>query len=190
MKGTSGGSAESYWSMDSCLHLLPITGPVPGPCDIYSTGTALLIPLGAGLVTGIRQSGADGIRCLTTDDLVVRDTTVGGLWADAALEMLAALGRLTAAHGTSLRRRRLGAGFHEVGVIDDLFPAAGLIAHPLLLRPTLRVLRGGPVVTTTESGRLLVAEPGCQLPPSGQLSALLGGEACGPALRLTAGALL
>lgn len=196
--------------MDSPLHLLPLpdTHPPHHPTDIFATGTPLLIPLGAGLVTGIRERRRDrgrtgvpdgdlsGDRTLTTDDLVARDTTVGGLWADAALTMLDTLGRLTAAHGTALRRRRLtdpGRGYdgiREIGVIDDPFPAAGLLAHPLLAGPTRRILRDTPQVAVTATGRLLVADPGATLPDPERLSDLVGGEVCSPVLTLTDGALL
>ncbi|WP_291475091.1 hypothetical protein [Corynebacterium sp.] len=173
-------------STDTTLHLLPLPDAAHDhhPADIFATGTPLLIPLGAGLVTGIRQSGPEGTRELTTDDLVSRDTTVGGLWADAALTMLATLGRLTATHGTALRQRRLADGVREIGVIDDPFPAAGLIAHPLLIRPTLRVLAETPQVAVTGSGRLLVLDNGATLP--GQLD----DDTCGPALTLSESALL
>ncbi|AGP30613.1 hypothetical protein [Corynebacterium terpenotabidum] len=175
--------------MDPSLHLRPLptitTGP--HPADIYATGTPLLIPLGAGVVTTIHQTTGNGSSTeLTTDDLVTRDTTVGGLWADAALTMLATLGRLTAVHGTALRRRYLTDGLWEVGVIDDPFPAAGLIGHPLLIRPTLRILQDTPQVSVTAGGRLLVLEDDAP-PPS--LDRVLAGETCSPVLTLTDGAL-
>jgi len=173
-------------STDTTLHLLPLPDSAHDhhPADIFATGTPLFIPLGAGLVTGIRETGPEGTRELTTDDLVSRDTTVGGLWADAALTMLATLGRLTATHGTALRQRRLAEGVREVGVIEEPFPAAGLIAHPLLIRPTLRVLAGTPRISVTGSGRLLVLDDGATLP------VLLDDDTCSPALTLSDSALL
>lgn len=169
------------------LHLLPLPGTDPdrAASDIYSAGTALLIPVGAGLVTGIRSRSATGVRILTTDDLMSRDTTVAGLWTDAALAMLDALGRLTAAHGTALRHRRLDAQVWEVGVIDDCFPAAGLVAHPLLARPTVRALRETPRVAVTASGRLLTCSDGLPPPHPDRLSDLVGGELCGASFTLT-----
>lgn len=182
--------------MDSPLHLLPLpdTHHPHRPTDIFTTGTPLLIPLGAGLVTGVRERTGTGhgvgYRDLTTDDLVARDTTVGELWADAALGMLAVLGHLTAVHSTSLRRRRLAEGVVEIGVIDDPFPAAGLLAHPLLLRPTRRILRDTPGAVVTTSGRLLVTDPGAPPATVTLLSGVLGGEGHSPVLPLTGGALL
>lgn len=181
---------DSTVSTDSPLHLLPLpdTACDHHPTDVFATGTPLLIPLGAGLVTGIRRTGPDGCRELTTDDLVALDTTVGGLWADAALTMLATLGRLTAVHGTALRQRRLTAGVREVGVIDDPFPAAGLIAHPLLVRPTVRILSGTPRVAVTTTGRLLVLDDGADLP--GEMTGDIDPAMCGPVLTLGESALL
>ncbi|WP_297007647.1 hypothetical protein [uncultured Corynebacterium sp.] len=176
-------------STESALHLLPLPDGAHNhrPGDIWTAGTPLLIPLGAGLSTGIRRSGPDGIRELTTDDLLSEDTTVGELWADAALTMLATLGRISAVHGTALRQRRLTDGILEIGVIDDPFPAAGLIAHPLLVRPTLRVLPEDPRVAVTATGRLLVVSGGADPVdcPGG-----VAEEVCGPALPLSESALL
>lgn len=172
------------------LHLLPLAdvGRNHPVADIFAAGTPLLIPLGAGLVTGVRERspGHDPTgRSLTTDDLVARDTTVGGLWADAALTMLATLGHLTSVHGTALRQRHLGHGVREVGVIDVPFPAAGLIAHPLLIRPTVRILQDTPRVAVTGTGRLLILD--ADAPP---LNDIVGDEVCSPVLTLTDSALL
>lgn len=155
------------------------------PVDIFTRGTPLVIPLGAGMYTGILERSGPGYRSLTTDDLVSRDMTVGALWADAALSMLAALGQLTTDYGTALRQRPLCHGVREIGILDEMFPAAGLVAHPLLLRPTVRILRETPWVSVTAGGRLLSLSPSGRPPDVRELCSLAGGEECSAVLRLT-----
>jgi hypothetical protein len=124
--------------MNRKLHLLVVTSSHDH--DPYDTSAPVTVPLGGGLSAVVQ----DGSRRLTVGDLGPRRTSASLLWQEAADVMLGTLGNLTAEHGTALRHRNVGAGVREIAVIGEPFPAAGLIAHPLLAVPTYRILDGGP----------------------------------------------
>lgn len=161
------------------LHLR-IIAEVPDP---YEPTSPVSIPLGAGLCATV----LDGDTAVTTGDLETLSATASRLWQDAASAMLTTLGDLTAAHGTALRHRDLGDGVREIAVVDEVFPAAGLIAHPLLATPTHRMLSAladyrapsGSALVVTLDQRLLVTSTG-QLPEG-------HGELLSPPLDMSAG---
>jgi hypothetical protein len=143
--------------------------------DPYDPTCPVLIPLGAGLYATVQ----DGATQVTTGDLATRSTTATRLWQDAATTMLTRLGELTTTHGTALRHRDLGNGTRELAVIDRSFPAAGLIAHPMLALPTHRILEsipayrqdtGGGLYVTCDQRLLLQYGPGEPDIPPAQLS--------------------
>lgn len=117
------------------------TVPATTDHDPYNPHAAVLIPLGAGLCATIHgEPGSGPSGTVSNGDLAAMGTTAARLWQDAATDMLTVLGRTTARHGTALRHRDTGDGVREIAVIDTPFPAAGLVAHPLLAVPTHRIL--------------------------------------------------
>lgn len=160
--------------------LLRVIADVPDP---YDPASPVSIPLGAGLCASV----LDGNTVVTTGDLDTLATTASRLWQDAATAMLAVLGDLSAAHGTALRHRDLGDGIREIAVVDEIFPAAGLLAHPLLALPTHRSLStladyrpdAGSALLVTADQRLLLTSTG--RPPEGH------GELLSPPLDMSAG---
>ncbi|WP_145943232.1 hypothetical protein [Corynebacterium glyciniphilum] len=124
--------------------------------DPYDPASMVTIPLGGGLGATVQ----DGSRRLTVADLGARHTSASLLWQDSATGMLATLGDLTSVYGTALRHRDAEPGIREIAVIGVPFPAAGLLAHPLLAVPTHRILTGGPgpvLFFVTEDQRLFVS---------------------------------
>ncbi|AHW64358.1 Hypothetical protein CGLY_09565 [Corynebacterium glyciniphilum AJ 3170] len=124
--------------MNRKLHLHVVT--TAADHDPYDPTCIITVPLGSGLGATVQ----DGSRRLTVADLGDRHTSASLLWQDAATEMLATLGNLTSVHGTALRHRDVDTGIREIAVIGTPFPAAGLLAHPLLAVPTHRILADGP----------------------------------------------
>lgn len=104
--------------------------------DPFDPAAAVTVPLGGGLAATVH----DGDHTVSVGELATLSTTVPLLWQAAATSMLATLGELTAAHGTALRHRTVSPGVREIAVIGAPFPAAGLVAHPLLALPTDRIL--------------------------------------------------
>lgn len=124
--------------MSRKLHLHTVTTTGHDPFDPFDPTAPLSVPLGGGLVAVVH----DGPTPLTVADLSVHRNSAALLWQQAATDMLGVLGDLTAVHGTALRHRDDGGGVREIAVIGAPFPAAGLIAHPLLAIPTHRILCG------------------------------------------------
>ncbi|MGP9725060.1 hypothetical protein ACT3SZ_13700 [Corynebacterium sp. AOP40-9SA-29] len=127
--------------MSRKLHLHTVTTAEHATFDTFDPfepTAPLSVPLGGGLVAVVH----DGPTPLTVADLSVHRSSAALLWQQAATDMLSILGDLTAVHGTALRHRDDGGGVREIAVIGAPFPAAGLIAHPLLAIPTHRILGG------------------------------------------------
>lgn len=123
--------------MSRNLHLRAV--PVDPEHDPFDPSSPVSIPLGGGLAATVHE----GAREVTVADLCVLKTTASLLWQEAATGMLAVLGELTATHSTALRHRTLARGVREIAVIDRPFSAAGLIAHPMLAKPTHQILASG-----------------------------------------------
>ncbi|WP_420100028.1 hypothetical protein [Corynebacterium sp.] len=140
--------------MNRKLHLRTV--PVADDHDPYDPGALVTVPLGGGLGATVH----DGARPLTVGDLTTVGASASLLWQNTATGMLAVLGELSVVHGTALRHRDVGAGVREIAVIDDPFPAAGLVSHPLLALPTSRILTVGPSPTpffVTPDQRLFIS---------------------------------
>lgn len=142
------------------LHLHTV--PADPEHDPYDPSAPVSVPLGGGL-SATACTGKTHHQPVSGAGLAALGCSATLLWQDAATAMLTVLGDLTAVHGTALRHREVSPGVREIAVIGDPFPAAGLIAHPLLAVPTHRILDALPRSTgtvplfVTDDERLLLA---------------------------------